>query len=94
MRIQADTWNYNEKNGIAILGFLNETEQKYVLIQKTINYTKEDKESGIASHYIEFNDQRFGAYNAIERIDISDQLIQIYLKPNAIKDVVEEFLMI
>ena len=85
MNFRAKIWTYNKDDGIAILGFLSEKEDQYVVIQNAEQYDEQDRKLGMDSHYLEINDQGLGVYNVIESVKADNNRIRIQLTPSAIK---------
>jgi len=76
MNIKAKEITITKNDGILIICFLDEEEQKYFMIQDALNeYDKHDIELGMDTYYIEMNDQIFSTYGGILGIKMDRQRI-------------------
>jgi len=71
--------------GIHIIGFFNSKSDEYFMIQWSLEYTEQDRRLGMATYYIERNDQIYSCYGGIESIELVDGSLKIRLSSKAIQ---------
>ena len=64
--------------GVLIVGFY--TEETYLMIQQSLEeYDEQDIRSGMNTYHIERDDQSFGGYGGVERINLARNSIAVEL---------------
>jgi len=63
-RFDADEVKIQEENGVLLVGFAN-GDGKYLLLQRTLSPSQQDKELGQDQVHLELNDQRYSTYGGI-----------------------------
>jgi hypothetical protein len=68
---------------VVMIGFADEqfNTGEYVLLQRTLKPSEEDKRLGQDSVHIEVNDQRYSGYGSVGSITLSRELVTISLEP-------------
>ena len=59
--------------------------EEYIILQKAIFCTEEDKELGMDKVYIEYKDQLYSNYGGILKVILKNGLIEIYVDCNTAK---------
>ena len=91
MNIKAKEIAITKEDGILIIGFLEELEQKYFMIQDALGeYGEQDIELDMDTYYIEINDQLFSTYGGINKIKMSAQRLVFTLNNRGLESLKED----
>ena len=80
-RINGRFWHSGEENGVLVLGFADDKDQpsQYLLLQRTLAPSAQDRRLGQDGIHIEINDQSNSAYGGIRRVELKEDRIVLSL---------------
>lgn len=92
MRLMAACVVCEEQDGNYLLGFADSATDtsKYVMLQRSVELSEQDRNLGFDQPHIEIDDQSRSQYGGITRAELSDGRLLLLLDDNAKKTLKEE----
>lgn len=79
IRLSISKYHFRVEEGESHILIASESEERYFMIQKPLDFDLQDRELGIDTYYVELNGQGNSQYGGIDLIDIKGEGILIMM---------------